>query len=117
MRAISAWTIVIVLSAAAAGVVMLVPLAAPARLAAVLWFLVVCPGMMLVRFIRLREPLFEWVLAIALSLAVDAIIGGVALYVGRWSPSLVFAILLSLTVGGALAQELNAHLARRSMSP
>lgn len=116
MRAISPWTIVIVLSAAAAGVLTLVPAAAPVRPAAVLWFLFVCPGMMLVRFLRLREPLFEWVLAVALSLTVDAILGGVALYAGGWSPPLVFAILLSLTVGGALAQELNAHLTRRRMS-
>jgi hypothetical protein len=116
MRVVSPWTVVIVLSATAAGVLTLVPTAPPVRPVAVLWFLFVCPGMMLVRFLRLHEPLVEWVLAVALSLAVDATIGGIALYAGRWSPPLVFAILLSLTAGGALAQELNAHLARRRMS-
>ncbi len=30
------------------------------RPAIVFWFLIVCPGMVLVRFLRLKEPAIEW---------------------------------------------------------
>lgn len=116
MRSVSPWSAIIIFSAAAAGVLALVPAAAAVRPAIVLWFLFVCPGMMLVRFLSLHEPLLEWVLAVALSLAVDTIIATILLYAGWWSPPIVFAILLSLTVGGTLVQELTAARARRRMA-
>lgn len=113
IRSVSPWPAIIVLSAAAAGFVTFVPTGAYARPIIVLWFLLVCPGMMLVRFFHLREPIVEWVLAIALSLAADAIVAGILLYAERWSPRGAFAILLGLTVAGALVQEVNAFLTLR----
>lgn len=70
----------------------------------VLWFLLVCPGMALVRFLRLREPIAEWTLAIAVSLVLDALVASVQLYAGRWSPTLTLNILIGLCVAGALVQ-------------
>ena len=70
----------------------------------VLWFLCVCPGMALVRFLRLAEPVVEWILAIALSFAVDAMVAGVLLYAGRWSPTGTLEILMGISLGGAILQ-------------
>lgn len=117
MKSISPWAWAIVLSAVAAGLVTLVADDANVRVVFVLWFLLICPGMMLVRFFRLDEPALEWVLAIALSLAVDAFVAGILLYSSRWSPSVAFAILLALTVGGVFAQELHAvRIQRRKLA-
>ena len=107
MKLVSLWTLIIVLSAGAAGLVT-VGAGGPVRVVVVIWFLLVCPGMTLVRGFRLDEPLLEWVLAVVLSLVVDSIVGGVLLYCGRWSSSSAFAVLIGFSIGGALIQELNA---------
>ena len=62
------WPAVILLSALAAGLVNFVIPGAVGRPIIVMWFLFVCPGMVLVRFFRLSEAVSEWTLAIALSL-------------------------------------------------
>jgi hypothetical protein len=105
MKSTSLWSLMIVLFAIAAGIFAFADTDAQVRPAVVLGFLLICPGMMLVRFIRLREPVLEWVLAPALSLAVDAIVAGILLYAGRWSPTSAFVVLLGLTVVGVLAHE------------
>jgi hypothetical protein len=60
--------------------------------------------MSLVRFLRLKEPVAEWTLAIALSFAIDAFVAAIFLYVGRWSPLGILSLLIVLTLGGALVQ-------------
>ena len=114
---ISPWTLILILSAVVAGLLMLLVNDGPVRVAVVLWFLLVCPGMALVRFFHLDEPLLVWVLAVTLSLVADTFVGGVLLYSGRWAPSGAFAILLAHTIGGALIHELNAiRAARRALA-
>ncbi len=88
------WPTIILLSALA---VSLVTFALPhlaLRPIIVMWFLLVCPGMTVVRFFRLTEIIIEWMLAIALSLAVDAGIAGIVLYAGWWSPSRILGVLI-----------------------
>lgn len=117
MKSVSPWAWVIVLSAATAGLLTLVAGDEPVRVVFVLWFLLACPGMMLVRFFHLGEPVFEWVVAIALSLAVDSFVAGILLYSGRWSPASTFAILLAFTIGGVLFQEARAmRIQRRTLA-
>jgi hypothetical protein len=113
MKTVSLWSTVIVLSAGAAGALTQVASFGPLRVIALIWFLLVCPGMMLVQRFHLDEPLLEWVLAIVLSLVVDCGVAGVLLYCGRWSPSSAFAILIVVSVGGALVRELNAVRVKR----
>ncbi len=108
MKTLSPWTWLILLSAAAAGVVTLVNGNSQMHLVIILWFLLVCPGMMLVRFFRLNDPALEWMLAIALSMAADTFVAGALLYSGKWSPSVAFAALLALTAGGVIVQGLGA---------
>lgn len=111
MRSFTLWPVIIVLTALVAGLLTFTNTDNPARIAIDLWFLLVCPGMMLVRFLNFREPLVEWTLAVALSLVADTLVGSILLYTGRWSPTGAFAILLGFTVVGALAQEIYAFRA------
>ncbi len=98
------WPAVIILSALAAGLVNFVIPGAAGRPIIVMWFLFVCPGMVLVRFFRLSEPVAEWTLAIALSLAIDAIVAGMQMYAGLWSPAVTLAILIGFCLVGMIVQ-------------
>jgi hypothetical protein len=98
------WPTIIILSTVAAGLVTFVVMDTAVRSFIVLWFLFVCPGMALVRFFRLEELVVEWILALALSFAVDAIVAGVLLYAGRWSPTATLEILMGISLGGAILQ-------------
>jgi hypothetical protein len=113
MKSVSPWTLTIILSAVVAVLALLVPGDGQLRLVFVLWFLLACPGMMLVRFFHLGEPLLEWVVAITLSVATDSLVAGSLLYSGRWSTSSAFAIVIAITTGGVLLQELNAIRTQR----
>lgn len=97
-------TIIISLSTVATGLVTFVNTDIAVRPFIVLWFLFVCPGMALVRFFRLEELVVEWILALALSFAVDAIVAGILLYAGRWSPTATLEILMGISLGGAIIQ-------------
>lgn len=98
------WPAIIILSTVAAGLVAFVITDTAVRPFIILWFLFVCPGMALVHFFRLEEQVVEWILALALSFAVDAIVAGVLLYVGRWSPTATLEILMGISLGGAILQ-------------
>lgn len=98
------WPAVIILSALAAGLVNFVIPGAEGRPIIVMWFLFVCPGMALVRFIQLSEPIVQWTLAIALSFALDAIVAGIQMYAGLWSPPATLGILISFCLLSAVIQ-------------
>src|SRR5712692_5393413 len=98
------WPAIIILSTVAAGLVTFEITDTAVRPFIVLWFLFVCPGMALVRFFRLDDLVVEWILALALSFAVDAIVAGILLYAGRWSPAGTLEILMGISLGGAVLQ-------------
>lgn len=103
---VGAWLWPALLGASAAGValVSLADVHAPIRAALTLWFLMVCPGMACVRLLRLGRPVYEWSLAIALSLALDMLVAEVPLYLGWWSPRASLMVLMWLTVGAGFIQ-------------
>ncbi len=70
----------------------------------ILVFLLVCPGLTVVRFLQLHEVIIEWLLALALSITIDAFVAGILLYSGRWSPIHIFIVLLSFCLVGAMIQ-------------
>jgi hypothetical protein len=70
----------------------------------IIWFLCVCPGLTVVRFFQLNEMMIEWLLAVALSIAIDAGTAGMLLYTGRWSPAHSLIVLLCLCLVGAILQ-------------
>lgn len=98
------WQAIIILSAFATALFAFLFPVTPLRPFIVMWFLFICPGMMLVRFLRLNEPVVEWVLALALSLALDAIVSGFVLYAEKWSPVAILVIILGLSLAGAFTQ-------------
>lgn len=106
MRTPSTWTAIILLSSLLAWFVVFTNLGGPMQYAVIVWFLGVCPGMALTRFLRLHEPMVEWMLAVTLSFAVDVIVGGFAILVGEWSTFSVFAVVLVITVIATLLSEL-----------
>lgn len=67
-------------------------------------FLFFCPGLVFVRFFKLREPVVRWVLTLALSLTIDAMLAGIFLYAGWWSPVGIFSTLEGLCLAGVIVQ-------------
>lgn len=98
------WPAVIIGSALATRLVVLLHVGIVMQPAIVMWFLFICPGMTLVRFFRLQEILIEWILAFALSVAIDGIVASIVLYAGRWSPINILDLLISFCLAGALLQ-------------
>ena len=98
------WPTIIMLSAAAVGLVTFVFPGTVVRPALVMWFLFVCPGMTVVRFLRLAEAVIEWMLAFALSFAIDACVASILLYAGWWSPVRVLSILIGFCLVGVMMQ-------------
>jgi hypothetical protein len=98
------WPTIIILSTIATGLVSFVITDIAVHPFIVLWFLFICPGMALVWFFRPEKPVVEWTLAVALSFAIDAIVAGILMYAGQWSPTGTLVILMSISLGGALMQ-------------
>lgn len=99
-----AWPVIIVLSAIAAA---LAAVFMPGTLPCLLldmWFLFICPGMMIVRFLRLNAPAAEWMLALAFSFAFDGLVAGVLIYSGVWTPARTLSIVIAFSVVGSVAQ-------------
>ncbi|HEY7074339.1 MAG TPA: hypothetical protein VH418_03175 [Solirubrobacteraceae bacterium] len=87
--------------------------ASPARTLLVVCFLAIAPGLAVVGLIRLTDPWLEAALVPALSLSIDAIVGGVMSYTGLWSPAAAILVLVALSVAGAFGQDLG----RRELRP
>lgn len=75
-----------------------------------LCFLSICPGMALVRFLYLQEPIAEWTLTVAVSLTLDALVASIQLYSGHWSPVMTLNILIWICIAGAFGQLLVSYL-------
>ena len=87
--------------------------AGPARGILALWFFLTCPGMAIVGLLDVEDLLSEVVLAIALSIAIGMLLAVAMLVTHTWSPDGAMAILLTLSVFGAIAQARMAHPGRR----
>jgi hypothetical protein len=113
------WQVIIILSAIATALVTFVFPETPLRPIVVMWFLLFCPGMMLVRFLHLNQLVVEWMLALALSLSIDAIVSGAVLYTGLWSPAAILSIIICIALVGAITQLaiLNLKSFRREHPP
>jgi hypothetical protein len=98
------WPVTIIVSALAVGYMMFGDITSPLRPLMAFWFLVICPGMALVRLLRISDLMIELTLAVALSFALDAIVASVMVYAGAWSPEWGLAMLLVVSLGGATVQ-------------
>lgn len=98
------WPAIIAASAIGTVLANLVEPVQPLRTVLAFWFLLVCPGMALVRLLRLSDPFAELAVAVALSLALDTAVGETLLFAGAWSAFSALAALATLSVGGAALQ-------------
>lgn len=73
-------------------------LPAPARVAALLGFLGLCPGLAIVRLLRLSDPIAHYTLAVALSWTLATLGSLVSVYGGVWSPHDLLFVLAGITV-------------------
>jgi len=74
---------------------------APVRPAVTTWFLLVCPGMALIRLLPARGALTRLVLALATSLGLETLVATTLLEARAWSPSAVLSVLIAITLGAA----------------
>lgn len=70
----------------------------------VLGFALICPGMALVRLLRIGDPVLELAAAIGLSIAVETLTSTAMLYADLWSPKALLAALVSVAVAGAVVE-------------
>ena len=101
------WSLTLILSIIAVGLVNFVFTDVVFRPFIVMWFLFICPGMAVTRLLHLKEAITEWTLALALSFSIDAIIASILLYAGMWSPNGILVLLMAFccccVIGQALA--------------
>ena len=107
------WPVVIVVAALASARLVEYDVAGPVRAVVTLGFLLICPGMAYIPLLRLQQPVYAVILAVALSLALDLLVATAVLYGGWWSPALILSILIVLSLIGALAQVVVWYNSRR----
>jgi len=98
------WPMIIIVSSFGIGVSVWLNIESPLRAALAFWFLLVCPGMALVRLLQLRDLLIELTLAIALSIALSTLVSEAMLMTQRWSSKGALAVLVGVSLSGAALQ-------------
>ncbi len=98
------WPYVIVFSGVLAGSLSLTNSTIWLRPLAGLWFLLVCPGMAFVRLLPIKERMVRWTLAVALSLALDALVASILVYARLWSANVALVILIGASLAGVSLQ-------------
>ncbi len=84
----------------------------PARTIAVFAFVLICPGAVLIRLLRLRDPLERVVLGLAIGLSLAALTSEVAALGHPTRARLVLAVLASVCTAAALAEVARGMRAR-----
>jgi hypothetical protein len=97
------WPYLIGVLAAISVVLVLLDLSVPPRAPLVLAYAAICPGMALVRLLRLDEPWPELVLAIVVSLALAGVLATMSVYLGAWSPRVVLLAIVEVTLVAVMA--------------
>lgn len=95
------WPLLIVVWALVTGLLVFAGSDTPLRPVVVLPFLLVCPGLALVRLLRIREPVTELTLGVALSVALAVLVPGAMLYTGAWSPKASLALLIAAALAAS----------------
>ena len=78
------------------------------RPVAALWFLLICPGMAFVRLLHIEAVVAEFILAVALSIALNTIVAESMLLAGAYSPKSGLIALVGLSLLGAVCQIIDA---------
>ena len=89
------------ISALATVAVVLSGTGAPLRAPLVFWFLLVCPGMVVMEAIGVEDRLLAATATVAISIALGVVVAETLLFLGAWSPTLGLVVLAALTLVGA----------------
>ena len=103
------WPLVILISALTISLFAFTGVPSPVRSLVTLGFVLVCPGMAFVRFLQIKDHLNELLLGFAVSIGISAVLTIAMVTTARWSPSAGLAILIYLSVAGALFQIATIH--------
>jgi hypothetical protein len=98
------WPIIILVSVGVVTFFTFMNPGTPVQGIAILWFVTLCPGMSLVPLLKLGHFIIEVTLAVALSLSIDAIVVGIFLYSGLWSPPAMLSVLIAWSLIGSILQ-------------
>ena len=98
------WPLVIIASTCAINVMVFADISTSLRPVLAIWFISVCPGMALVRLLRLSDGWSEMALSVALSMALGVIVVTSLLYAGWWSYKTGLVVLSMFSVVGAVIQ-------------
>jgi hypothetical protein len=98
----SRWSVIALTSAALAVALAVAGVHSPLRVLVILWFVLVCPGMTIVRRLRITDPAAELTLALGLSVALATAVASIGLYSGLWSPAATLAVLVVITLVAAV---------------
>ena len=96
------WSVIALTSAALAVALAVAQVHSPLRVLVILWFVLVCPGMTIVRRLRITDPAAELTLALGLSVALATAVASIGLYSGLWSPGATLGVLVVITVVAAV---------------
>jgi uncharacterized membrane protein len=96
-----AWPVAIIVSTVMLDALVVGNIDTPLRPLVAIWFVSVCPGLALVRLLRLRDGWSEMAVSLALSLTLGVIVATALVYADWWSPKLGLAILSAVSLAGA----------------
>lgn len=96
------WPFVIVLLGVFAFLTVVIGVWPQWRALIVFSFMLICPGMAFVRLLNVKDSLITITLAVALSLAIDAVVAMIQLYSQQWSPTFGLVILIAISFIGLL---------------
>jgi hypothetical protein len=99
-----AWPLLVASSSAAAAAVFVSDVGPPISVIVTVWFLGACPGVSLVRMLKIDDLLTVAILTIALSLSIVAVASVPLLWIGIWTPARALAVIFTITLGGATAE-------------
>jgi hypothetical protein len=92
------WTLAIGVLSAVTAVIVYADVDFVLRPIAVMAFMLLCPGMAIVRHLRLTDPAMEVAVAVALSIALDTLVALTVIYAGSADFEAMFTLLLAITV-------------------
>jgi hypothetical protein len=102
------WPVLIIFSAVLAGIFVWSNSGGILRSILLFWFILICPGMALIRLLQLKDLLSEWVLAVVLSLVLSALVAEFMVVTHLWSPPTGLAVLIGISLMGAALQIIKA---------
>jgi hypothetical protein len=103
-----AYTVTIVALASGSALCILTDIGSPIRPAVTSTFLLICPGLACTRLLRIQPAMVEATVAVAISLAIDALIAECMVYARLWSPATALWLLIAFTMVAEAARQVSA---------